>query len=152
MKQWYHKIDISLQVTTGHSALIIIAYRQTLDRASFHHDYVALFGVHIKDKRFKQLRSKVWLVSWPLTALILLRLLIDWRARARARLFGRSWIAETFFSFTLAVIRVIKDNGYRKLAKNLSSSWGFSLSVLSCKKLGLSDQLNERHRMKNYWA
>jgi len=82
MKQWDHKINISLQVTTGHSALIIIAYRQTLDRASIQHDYVALFWVHIKDKWLKQLRSKVWLVSWPLIALILLRFLIDRRACA----------------------------------------------------------------------
>ena len=115
MKQWDLKINISLQVTTGHSALIIIAYRQTLDRASIQHDYVALFWVHIKDKWLKQLRSKVWLVSWPHTALILLRFLID--RRARARVCGQSWIAETFVSCTLAVILVIKDNGYRKLEK-----------------------------------
>jgi hypothetical protein len=117
MKQWDHKINISLQVTTGHSALIIIAYRQTLDRASIQHDYVALFWVHIKDKWLKQLRSKVWLVSWPLITLILLRFLIDRRARTCVCVCRRSWIAETFFNCTLAVIRVIKGNGYHKLEK-----------------------------------
>jgi hypothetical protein len=119
MIQWDQKINISLQVTAGYSALIIIAYRQTLDRASFQHDHVALFCVHIKDKWFKQLRSTVWLVSWPLTALILLRLLIDQRARVCVCVCvcGGSCITETFFNCTLAVVRVIKDNGCRKLAK-----------------------------------
>jgi hypothetical protein len=115
MKQWDHKINISLQVTTGHSALIIIAYRQTLERASTPTRLRCIILSAHQRQVVETITSEVRLVSWPLTALILLRFLID--RRARACVCGRSWIAETFFTCTLAVIRAIKDNGYHNLEK-----------------------------------